>query len=154
KAASVIVEEVTKLVVEAEEAAGKVTPGAEGLIASLGGDQDSPLAAMDSSEKEVVAVQESLANAMTKIKEQMDSIKGQTAKGPYTEARNSLVKLKVKVGALENKCKKLVQGLRTARKDMAIEAQDALLSAFRSHVMAQGITADALFKQLCPEGSQ
>mmetsp|Transcript_22477 Transcript_22477/g.40102 ORF Transcript_22477/g.40102 Transcript_22477/m.40102 type:complete len:2032 (-) Transcript_22477:157-6252(-) len=154
KAASVIVEEVTKLVVEAEEAAGKVTPGAEGLIASLGGDQDSPLAAMDSSEKEVVAVQESLANAMTKIKEQMDSIKGQTAKGPYTEARNSLVKLKVKVGALENKCKKLVQGLRTARKDMAIEAQDALLSAFRSHAMTQGITADALFKQLCPEGSQ
>lgn len=71
---------------------------------------------------------------------------GQTGKGPLSEARNSLVKLKVKVGragskdpfrkgstwhcewtfwqvgALENKCKKLLQGLKAARAEMSVQA--------------------------------
>eukprot|EP00931_Biecheleriopsis_adriatica_P025093 TRINITY_DN154_c0_g1_i8.p1 TRINITY_DN154_c0_g1~~TRINITY_DN154_c0_g1_i8.p1 ORF type:complete len:2005 (-),score=792.65 TRINITY_DN154_c0_g1_i8:106-6120(-) len=148
KAAEALVEDVVQMVASAEEAMGKITTAAEGLIASNGSDQDKPLAAMQESEKSLTGAQETMASTMVKIKEQMESMKAQPAKGPYGEARNSLVKLKVKVGAMENKCKKLLTGLKTARNDLAKEAEEAVLNALRTHVAEKGVKADALFAEL------
>eukprot|EP00930_Biecheleria_cincta_P023467 TRINITY_DN1695_c0_g1_i1.p1 TRINITY_DN1695_c0_g1~~TRINITY_DN1695_c0_g1_i1.p1 ORF type:complete len:2092 (+),score=696.54 TRINITY_DN1695_c0_g1_i1:73-6276(+) len=148
KAAAALVEEVVQAVNSAEESTSKVLTGAESLIASLGGDQDSPLAAMDTSEKDLVSAQETLETAMGKIKSKMEEMKGQPPKGPFAEAKNSLVKLKVKVGAMESKCKKLVTGLKTARSDLTRKSEGAVLKAFRTHAQEKAVKPDDLYKEL------
>jgi len=148
KAADAVVEEVTKLVTAAEEIVGKAAPAAEGLIASLGGDQDNPLAAMDAAEKSLVDAEETLKSTLEKIKGQMEGLKGQPAKGPYAEARNSLVKMKVKTGAMESKCKKLIAGLKSARKDLAGEAEEAIRAALGRHVREKGLKSEELVTKL------
>eukprot|EP00439_Symbiodinium_sp_Y106_P062882 s1029_g9.t1 len=144
--------DVAKLLEADEEALNKVLPAAEGLIATLGGDQENPVAAMEAADKEIAAVEdvgvpmieESLAATMVKVKEKSEGMKGHQAKGPYSEAKNSLVKMKVKTGALENKCRKLRTGLQVAKNDMANAAEDAILKALRVHVKAQGMSAEEL----------
>jgi len=148
KAADDMVEQITKLVTEAEEVVSKATPGAEGLIASLGGDQENPLKAMEEAEKSLVDAEATLKTTQEKVKEQMEGLKSQPSKGPYAEARNSIVKLKVKCGAMENKCKKLINGLKGARKDLAGEAEEAVQKAVRSHMRQKGIKPEELFKEL------
>jgi len=142
--------DVMTLAATEEAKLAKLYPVAEELVASLGGDQANPLAAMESCQKDLTTAQESLADTMSKIKEKMEGIKGQTLpKGGYlAEARNGLVKLKVKVGAMENKCKKLVLSLKSAREGMTAQAEEALLTAVQVYARQQGLTADALFKQL------
>ncbi|CAJ1332756.1 unnamed protein product [Effrenium voratum] len=90
--------DVMTLAATEEAKLAKLYPVAEELVASLGGDQANPLAAMESCQKDLTTAQESLADTMSKIKEKMEGIKGQTLpKGGYlAEARNGLVKLKVK----------------------------------------------------------
>ncbi|OLQ11585.1 hypothetical protein AK812_SmicGene4566, partial [Symbiodinium microadriaticum] len=148
RAAAALVEDVAKLLQADEEALNKVLPAAEGLISSLGGDQENPVAAMEAADKEIAAVEESLAATMVKVKEKSEGMKGHQAKGPYSEAKNSLVKMKVKTGALENKCRKLRTGLQVAKNDMAKAAEDAILKALREHVKAQGMSAEELFQKL------
>lgn len=148
RAAAALVEDVAKLLQADEEALNKVLPAAEGLISSLGGDQENPVAAMEAADKEIAAVEESLAATMVKVKEKSEGMKGHQAKGPYSEAKNSLVKMKVKTGALENKCRKLRTGLQVAKNDMAKAAEDAILKALRVHVKEQGMSAEELFQKL------
>lgn len=147
KAAADLVQDVVKLATAQETNLAKVFPVAEGLIFPQG-DTENSIADIDSCSKDLISAQESLSVTTTKIREKMETMKGQMAKGPMSEAKNSLVKLKVKVGAMENKCKKLLQGLKSAREEMSVKAEDALLSALRTHVRQQGLKADELFKQL------
>ena len=147
KAAADLVEDVVALAATDEEKLSKVFPAAEQVLANLG-DKENPLDAIETCQKDLSASQESLSVTTGKIREKMEGIKGQTGKGPLSEARNSLVKLKVKVGALENKCKKLLQGLKAARAEMSVQAEEALLNTLRLHARKEGLNADDLFKQL------
>lgn len=147
KAAADLVEDVVKMAGVEEEKLSKVYPQGEQLLQNLG-DDENPLAAIESLQKDLASSQESLSLTTGKIREKMESIKGQTCKGPMSEARNSLVKLKVKVGAMENRCKKLSQQLRSARADLSLQAEEALLKTLRIFARNEGLKADELFKKL------
>eukprot|EP00930_Biecheleria_cincta_P023470 TRINITY_DN1695_c0_g4_i1.p1 TRINITY_DN1695_c0_g4~~TRINITY_DN1695_c0_g4_i1.p1 ORF type:complete len:2021 (+),score=568.23 TRINITY_DN1695_c0_g4_i1:448-6063(+) len=148
KAAAAMVDEIVQVVNSTEEDCSRTLPVAEGLIASLGSDAESPSTAMENSEKDLLAAQETLESTMSKIKTKMDDIKSQPSKGPYGEARNTLVKLKVKVGALESKCKKVATGLKAARDSLVIQSEAAVLKIFRTYARQQAVQPDELFKKL------
>ena len=93
---------VSPLEVEVE----KLLPAAKALVDTNGADQDNPLKAMAQSEKELEQSLEAAVKATEKIKTDLDKIKNCSSKGPFAEARSSLIKIKVKVGAIEQKCKK------------------------------------------------
>lgn len=150
KAAAAMLEEVMQAISSAEETVGKVMTAAETLISSKGGDlENSPLPAIETAEKDLLSSQETLETVMGKVKAKMEEMKGQPpTKGPYAEAKNSLVKLKVKVGAMESKCKKLVTGLKTTRSELSRAAEEAVLKAFRAHCTKAGVKPDDLYKEL------
>merc|ERR1719215_1618275 len=107
---------------------------------------------MAQSEKELETALESAVKATEKIKTDLDKIKNCSSKGPFAEARSSLIKIKVKVGAIEQKCKKQIASLRAAHKAVAVEAQKAVMSALQAHAQEKKLTVDALFSQLCKGG--
>eukprot|EP00930_Biecheleria_cincta_P023468 TRINITY_DN1695_c0_g2_i1.p1 TRINITY_DN1695_c0_g2~~TRINITY_DN1695_c0_g2_i1.p1 ORF type:complete len:2308 (+),score=581.34 TRINITY_DN1695_c0_g2_i1:65-6988(+) len=148
KAAAVVVKEIVQAVNAAVKSVGKDLAGAESLIASLGGDHESPLAAMESSQQELRSSQENLEAAMTKIKAKMDEMSGQPVNGQYVDARKSLLKVKVKAGMMKSKCKQLIGGLNEARADLAKQAEEAVLKVFRAYAQAQSVKPDELFKEL------
>mmetsp|Transcript_35599 Transcript_35599/g.94158 ORF Transcript_35599/g.94158 Transcript_35599/m.94158 type:complete len:1976 (+) Transcript_35599:140-6067(+) len=146
-----ILEEVNSLVGEAEEKVEKAVEVAQALVSSRGAESDKPLEEMDSAEKDLLGVEESINKALAKIKEHLDGIKNAT-KGPFSEARTTLVKVKVKVGSLDSKCKKQVLALASARKQVTSDAEIALKDALRKHVVSKAMKPDELFKELAQEG--
>jgi len=102
---------------------------------------------MSGVEKELTALLESIEKTQAKIKEQVESMK--TAKAsPLSEARATLVKWKVKVGALDGKCKKQIAGLRTARKKVINEGSACVSRVLRGYIIAKDISVDKLFAEL------
>lgn len=152
KAAETIKEEIAALVSPLEAEVEKLLPAAKALVDTNGADQENPLKAMAQSEKELEKTLEAAVKATEKIKTDLDKIKNCSSKGPFAEARSSLIKIKVKVGAIEQKCKKQIASLRAAHKGVAVEAQKAVILALQAHAQAKQITADVLFKQLCKSG--
>jgi len=149
KAAERIKEEIAALVSPLEAEVEQLLPAAKVLVDTNGAEQENPLKAMAQSEKELEKALESAVKAAEKIKTDLDKIKNCSSRGPFAEARSSLIKIKVKVGAIEQKCKKQIASLRAAHKAVAVEAQKAVMLALQAHAQAKQITADALFNQLC-----
>jgi len=147
KAAASVVEEAEGIVAGLASEIEKVLPATEALVKSRGADQENPLAAMDKADESLEAVVASIEKGQAKIKEHMDSIKT-AAKGPFTEARSSLVKLKVKVGALDAKCKKQIVAVKGARKQVASDAHTTVTGALRDHLLSKGVKTDEFFKEL------
>jgi len=146
-----ILEEVNSVVGEAEEKVEKAVEAAQALVSSRGAEADNPLQAMDNAEKDLLGVSEAVDKALAKIKEHMDGVKNAT-KGPFSEARTTLVKVKVKVGSLDSKCKKQIVALNSARKQVTSDAEVALKDALRQHVVSKAMNPDELFKQLSNNG--
>jgi len=147
KAATAMIADVDTLMTASFTAVDAALPVAEKLIADKGADLENPLQAMDDGQKGLDAAMAAIEKAQAKIKEHMDEIKTSQT-GPYSEARSSLVKLKVKLGAQDARCKKQTASLRAARKQVAGEAGQAVVAALRTHVQKEGIKADELFTKL------
>jgi len=147
KAATIIVDEVTALTGACDEAVAKAVAPAEALASSRGAAEADPLKAMDQAAADLEAAAASVAEAQAKIKAHFDSVKAAT-KGPFSECRSTLIKLKVKAGALESRCKKHLAALGSAKKLVSHDALLAVKGALRAHAMEKGVKADDLFAQL------
>jgi len=147
KICAAMIADVEALVTSSTSAVDAALPAAETLVADRGKELENPLKAMDEAEQGLEAALQSIEKTQASIKERMDEIKTSQS-GPFSEARSSLVKLKVKVGALDSRCKKQMNALRGARKQVAQDAQQAVASALRAHVQQKGMKADELFTKL------
>merc|ERR1712110_850531 len=67
------------------------------------------------------------------------------------EARSTLVKLKVKVGGSEQRCKKTIAALKTARQQLATEAHATVSTLLSRHIQEKELKVDELFKELCKD---
>lgn len=63
------------------------------------------------------------------------------------------MKMKVKINSVDVKCKKLLQGIRTARSDLEGEASEVVFGQLRRHILAEGLKAEAFFYKLS-DGSE
>merc|ERR1719201_2888699 len=113
KAANAIVDKATELVTKVEEDIEKLAPAAEALAEKLAKDVENPAEAMAAQEKEIDAAMQAVNQAQESVSADFDSTKSFT-KGPYAEARQTLTKLKAKLGQCTQKCKKLLSSLHTA----------------------------------------
>jgi len=152
RAAKTTIDESNAAVNKLQEQVEKAIPMAEALVKTRGAELESPLAAMDAAEKELQATLEAVEKGHAKLKTHLDEIKANT-KGPFSEARSVLVKLKVRLGSFESRCTKQIAALKTARKQVEGDAHEAITSALRKHVQKTGLTPDALFKQLSNGGT-
>jgi len=153
QAADKIMEEVDKVVKVAEEQAERAIELAQKLAKSDGSDVDDLLKSMEAAEKDLAAVTEPTATAVAVVKQQMqlDSVKN-AAEGPFRETRTALVKVKVKLGTMESRCKKQISLLAGARKQVTHRAQLALQRALRKHASAKGLQPAEVFKELSNGG--
>lgn len=145
KAADAVSKEAEDLLASVTDEVEKVVSAAEGLIKGTE-KQGNTLAAMEKSEMDIDGTMENIAAGLVRLKELMDSVK--TSKGPFADVRSGLVKIKVKMASFEGKCKKQVTALRDARKALIGDAATKVLSAFRTHARAKGLSPAALFKEL------
>merc|ERR1712232_1504063 len=153
KAANALIEECTSKVNAIQETVEKVLPNSETLVKTKGVDKDNPREALADAEKELDEVVESIKQVIEWISDVMskEGLRG-NVKGPYAEARSTLVKLKVKVGGSEQRCKKQIAALKAAHKQVATEVHAVVSSLLGRHVQSKELKADALFKELSKGG--
>jgi len=85
------------------------------------------------------------------LKEKVDTVKeGRTP--PQREARNAIVKLKERLGAVESKCKRLLAALENLQTQLIAAARQAVLDALRENLRKSGTDAAALMKKLGKKG--
>jgi len=142
-----MVDAATQCLNSLQEQVDKHVPAAEALAKSKGADEDDPLAAMDKMEAELKALLEEIEKGHQGMKAHLEEVKTST-KGPFSEARSNLVKLKVRLGSFESKCLKQQTSLRVARKEVEGVAHTAVIEALRAHARKEGTAPEALFKQL------
>uniref|UniRef100_A0A7S4QQC8 EF-hand domain-containing protein n=1 Tax=Alexandrium monilatum TaxID=311494 RepID=A0A7S4QQC8_9DINO len=121
RSAQSMIDENTAAVNSLEERVGKCVPTAEALVKSCGADQESPAAAMEAAERELQATLEAVDKGHTRLKVHLDQIKA-SMKGPFSEARSALVKLKVRLGSFESRCQKQVAAIKAARSKLEAAA--------------------------------
>jgi hypothetical protein len=115
-----------------QEQVDKSVAAAETLAKSRGADLDSPLAAMQQAEGDLETAMEAIEKTSEKMRQSMDTIKSST-RGPFSEARSLLVKLKVKLGEFERKCQKQMSALKAAHKQVGNDAYAAVTGALLAH---------------------
>jgi len=98
------------------------------------------------------AIAERGTKAAESLKNSIDSIKSKSPKGPYGEARSALVKLKVKAGAIEQKCKRQSASLLNAHKEVGLAARKTVIGALMDHVQKNNVDFDSLFGELSTDG--
>lgn len=131
-----------ELVAQAE----KVIPVAEALAKSKGADEANPLEAMDKANADLQSTLDLTDKLLESIRTTLDSIKSTTTR-VVSEVRNTVMKHKSKVAAIESKCKKQAVGLRHARGEVADAAHQAVMEALRAHVHEKGSNTDAFFSE-------
>lgn len=151
-AADSMKEEATSLVGPLDEEAEKLLPAARKLVESKGDGLDNPLEALTQAEKDLEVVLEKTVKAMDVIKSHLDGVKTASPRGPFGEAKSALVKLKVKAGTVEQKCRKQIAALKSAHKEVGVAARAAIISVFKKHVQDKGLSAEALFAELSKDG--
>jgi len=147
-----MVEESNAMVNKLQERVEQVIPSAEALVKSRGADLESPLSAMALMERDLQATKEEVDKGDAMLKVHLDEMKSNT-KGPFSEARSVLVKLKVRLGSFDSRCQKQITALKLARKQVENDAAEALTSALRRHVRQAQIAPDVLVKQLSEGGT-
>jgi len=118
KAAAALLEEITAAEAQAKSDVEKTASMVEALVKNGSVEGDDPLADISKAEKEVEAAASSVDSATSLINEKLSSTKG-AGKGPLGEARSTLVKLKVSLGSIDSRCKKLAASLKAASSRIA-----------------------------------
>jgi len=147
RAARKIVDAATQVLDKLQEEADKVTLAAEALAQNCGADLDDPVAALDKSEKDIQTLLDDIEKGQMSLKGHLDEVKNST-KGPFSEARSTLVKMKVRIGSFESKCLRQQAALRTARNQVEISSHGAVLAALQAHAKATAVVPEVLFKKL------
>ncbi|CAK0902536.1 unnamed protein product [Prorocentrum cordatum] len=164
RAAAAVTSEAERVVSACQEAVEAALAAARGLEATRGSEEEDPVAAMAGAEqvedpvaamaraeKDIEVALQGVDEAGSKIKASMDGLKA-AADGPLKEARAVLVKLKVRVGALESKCRAQQLGLQRARKQAASDAHAAVAGAMQLHIRKAGRKPDEVFAELSKGG--
>mmetsp|Transcript_87908 Transcript_87908/g.152330 ORF Transcript_87908/g.152330 Transcript_87908/m.152330 type:complete len:1964 (-) Transcript_87908:239-6130(-) len=145
KAADTVNKEAEDLMTSLADEVEKVVSTAEGLVKGTGAEEN-VLSEMEKAEVNIDGTLESIGTGLGRLKELMDSAK--TSKGPFSEVRSNILKIKAKMSSFEGKCKKQVMALRDARKKLVGDAGTAVLNIFRLHARAKAFSPNALFKEL------
>jgi len=131
-----------------------ITPAAEQIVQSRGADKDDPVQAMTDVEASLKELLGGSAAAIEDVRKQLQEVRSAPVKGALAEARAQLQKIKIRLGAVETKAKKLAESIREARGLMAKDAHKALTSVLREHLRASAQTAEELFKKLSQDADE
>ena len=111
------------------------------------GDQEDPLEAIAKAEGEIELALASVTKGQDKIlKAKADETRN--SKGPFSEARRSLLKLKTKKALPDARCRKQIVALHKLREKVNADAQQAVAAALRMRAEKICLFPDALFTKL------
>jgi len=153
RAAAALTCEAEQMVSSCQETVEEAVSAAKALEDTRGSEEENPIAAIAKVERVLEAALQGVDAAGVKIKAGMDEIKAAT-EGPLKDARATLIKLKVRVGALESKCKAQQLGLQRARKQVASDAHEAVTRALQLFVRKAGKRPDEVFTELSQGGQE
>lgn len=120
---------------------------ADALIRSKCANEQNPVEAVAKAETALEDTMETAERAMEAIRSTLDALKGSTTKASG-EARNLVLKHKVKVGGIDTACRKQLLSLRNVRLEVAEVAHQAVVAAVRKHAEENSLGPDAFFKEL------
>lgn len=147
RAARSVSEEAEACAKEADEDAKKASSAAEVLVASRGADAESPLQVFGDADKALLAAAEACEKAEEKIRDKLDGLRSYF-RGPFAEARNAMKALKEGLGASGGKCRQQAAELKGVLTALEGDAHAAVLVALCAHLRKEGLSTEALFKQL------
>jgi len=150
KSAALITTESVKLVTEAEEATAPAAAAAEALLRSGAlSASDDPAKAVQEASKAMEEALQVVSRAVADLQSKAEATK-RAASGPLAEARSEMAKIKVRLGSVEVKCKRLQASLNEAHTSLVQEAQQVIRAALLRHMEETSTTASSLYKSLRP----
>mmetsp|Transcript_122013 Transcript_122013/g.304481 ORF Transcript_122013/g.304481 Transcript_122013/m.304481 type:complete len:1901 (-) Transcript_122013:56-5758(-) len=148
RAATAIMDEAASGSKAAEEQVEKAIAAADVLVKSKGSEAEESASAFSQAEKDLTGAAEASEKVEEQVKDKLDELKAYF-KGPFSEARSALNKLKVRLVDGTKKCKKQVAALKAVMKQMESDAHEAIVTALTAHVKkTEGLDPEGLFKQL------
>lgn len=130
-----------------QEQVDKVVPEAETLLKAGGADEANPLQATAAAIKNLEVVLEAIVAGQEHLKKDLQETRTNN-KGPFAEARSTLVKIQVRLGALETKVRKQVTAISTMHQQVASNARMAVKNCLRHYAMTEGLSPEQLFEKL------
>jgi hypothetical protein len=125
----------------------RVVPAAEDIVKSASAAAGNPLQVIDNASSDLTATLEAIEKVQEKVKANIERIR--QLKGPDTlAARSSLMKLRVKFGSFDAKCKKQVAALQAARRQVTATAHVDVMAVLTDHVQKKSIASDSLLQEL------